>query len=344
LVGPERVIPISQLASQQPSVAADLKGRAHRLTHRPSPTTVEYWLLTREPRRIPDEPKTREAIDLLRRGPMPLVTLLDRLGLIHPIQFGGPRLVREGVVGRSAVTPTDLLHVSGEFTAWDVDAATVATTFMAQLRGTTPDELIAEVKRQIAERIVAEIVAHVSGQAVERAPSHVAARSLGTWLFEESLHRRNPYLESTIHLDLPLVGIGAPAGIFLPPVADLLGIELVLPPHYEVANAVGAVAGNLVVEKEAWIYPQMRGMHIRGYFARLSDGRRRYSTVEAAIQGAREDLTQCAEAEIRQAGAVDPVLDFERVADGAESYRVRVRAVGNPALDREPSPPSAPAD
>jgi N-methylhydantoinase A/oxoprolinase/acetone carboxylase beta subunit len=343
LVGPERVIPISQLARQHPSVAADLKGMAHRLTHRPSPTSVEYWLLAREPRRVPDGAKAREALNLLRQGPMPLVTLLDRLGLIHPIQFGGPRLVREGVVERSAVTPTDLLHVSGEFTAWDADAAAVATAFMARLRGATPDELIGEVKRLIAERIVAEIVAHISGQAVERAPSHVSARNLGTWLFEESLHRRNPYIDSTIRLDIPLVGIGAPAGIFLPQVADLLGTELVLPPHYEVANAVGAVAGNLVVEKEAWIYPQEHGMHIRGYFARLSDGRRRYPTLDAAVEGARANLSQRVEAEIRHEGAVDPVVDFERVPDGAESYRVRVRAVGNPAMDRAHSSPKSPS-
>jgi hypothetical protein len=133
---------------------------------------------------------------------------------------------------------------------------------------------------------------------------------------------------------MPLVGIGAPAGIFLPPVADLLRTDLVLPPHYEVANAVGAVAANLVVEKEAWIYPQMRGMHVRGFFAQLADGRRRYATLEKALDAARADLAQRAESELRQAGAVDPVLDFECVPDGAESYRVRVRGMANPALDK----------
>jgi len=334
IVGPERVTPLCQLASREPSVAADLKGRARGLTHRPSPTSVEYWFLQREPRRAVEDPHAREALAILRQGPISLPSLLDRLGLIHPIQFGGPALVREGVIGRSAVTPTDLLHVSGEFTAWDTEAAQIATKFVSQLRGSTANELIQSVKTLIAERIVAEIVAQISGQEVDRAPSHVSARSLGTWLFEENLYDRNPYLKSSLRLAMPLVGIGAPAGIFLPPVADLLRTDLVLPPHYEVANAVGAVAANLVVEKEAWIYPQMRGMHVRGFFAQLADGRRRYATLEKALDAARADLAQRAESELRQAGAVDPVLDFERVPDGAESYRVRVRGMANPALDK----------
>jgi N-methylhydantoinase A/oxoprolinase/acetone carboxylase beta subunit len=334
IVGPERVTPLCQLASREPSVAADLKGRARGLTHRPSPTSVEYWFLQRDPRRAVEDPHARQALAILRQGPISLTSLLDRLGLIHPIQFGGPALVREGVIARSAVTPTDLLHVSGEFTAWDMEAAQIATKFVSQLRGCTANELIQSVKTLIAERIVAEIVAQISGQEVERAPSHVSARSLGTWLFEENLYDRNPYLKSTLRLAMPLVGIGAPAGIFLPPVADLLRTDLVLPPHYEVANAVGAVAANLVVEKEAWIYPQMRGMHVRGFFAQLADGRRRYATLEKALDAARADLAQRAESELRQAGAVDPVLDFECVPDGAESYRVRVRGMANPALDK----------
>jgi len=31
-------------------------------------------------------------------------------------------------------------------------------------------------------------------------------------------------------------------------------------------------------------------------------------------------------------GASDPHLEFERLADGAESYRIRASAVGNPRL------------
>jgi len=35
-------------------------------------------------------------------------------------------------------------------------------------------------------------------------------------------------------------------------------------------------------------------------------------------------------AEIGQAGVDEPAPDFERLPDGAESYRLRVRVVGDP--------------
>ncbi len=338
-IGPARVMPLAQLARQEPAVAADLKGRASSLTSRPSPDSVEYWYLQREPGRMITDGRAREAVALLTERPWALPALLERLGVIHPIQLGGKRLIREGVVGRAALTPTDLLHVTGEYAPWDVSAAEVGSHFIARLMGITFPELVERVRESMAERIVAEIVSHISGHKVERGPSQTGSRDLGMWLFEESLSPQNPYLSSPIRLELPIIGIGAPAGIFLPRVAELLRTDLVLPPHYEVANAVGAVAGGVVVTKEAWIFPQMRNMHVAGYYAQLGEGRRRYPTLQEAVEGAREEIGEKAVAEARKAGATDPVLEVEQLPDGAESYRLRVRAVGNPELGG--SPPSA---
>ena len=50
-----------------------------------------------------------------------------------------------------------------------------------------------------------------------------------------------------------LVGIGAPAGAYLPPVAAALHTQIYLPEHYEVANAVGTVVGNVVVQLEGQV-------------------------------------------------------------------------------------------
>lgn len=333
-VGPERVQPISQLAYQQPRVAADLKGRVGTWSSRPSPDAIEYWFLAREPAGVSSDGRAREALSLLGERPWSLPSLLERLGLIHPIQFGGGRLIKAGIIARAALTPTDLLHLTGEFDPWNVEAARIAADFVARLMRIDAGELTERVKQLMAERVVAEIVSHLSGHAVERSPSRLAARELGTWLFEESLYGRNPYLSNEIRLEVPLIGIGAPAGIFLPRVADMLDTELILPPHYEVANAVGAVAGGVVVTKEAWIFPQMRGMNVAGYYAQLGEGRQRFTTLSAALAATEQAIGEQAADEARAAGAVEPVLEFERLPDGAESYRLRVRAMGSPALQR----------
>jgi N-methylhydantoinase A/oxoprolinase/acetone carboxylase beta subunit len=45
---------------------------------------------------------------------------------------------------------------------------------------------------------------------------------------------------------LPLIGVGAPAAVYLPPVAARLGTDIVVPADAGVASAVGAVVGNVV--------------------------------------------------------------------------------------------------
>ena len=46
--------------------------------------------------------------------------------------------------------------------------------------------------------------------------------------------------------EYPVVAVGAPSSSYYPVVADMLGSELVLPEHGDVANAVGAVMGSVV--------------------------------------------------------------------------------------------------
>jgi hypothetical protein len=56
------------------------------------------------------------------------------------------------------------------------------------------------------------------------------------------------FLTSSFSTDLTLVGIGAPTHIFLPDIAGILKTRCVIPQNAEVANAVGAITGNVMAE------------------------------------------------------------------------------------------------
>ena len=60
----------------------------------------------------------------------------------------------------------------------------------------------------------------------------------------------------SLKLNKPLIGVGAPVGVYLPPVAKKLHTELVIPLHTEVGNAVGAITGSVVESVEALIRPK----------------------------------------------------------------------------------------
>lgn len=333
-VGPSRVVPISYLAHSDERVADDLFKFKYRSHQRTSPEQIEYWFLQREPRKYIANDRARQVVGMLRESPMALPDVLERVGLFHPLQFGGQTLIREEVIGRSALTPTDLLHLNGKFTLWDSEAAEICAHYICDLKGWGVKELIERVMRSITEQIILEVVTYLTGHSLQRMQPYVSYDNLGAWFFEESLYESHPYLGSKISLKIPIIGIGAPAKIFLPPVADQLHTELIVPQHYEVANAVGAVAGIVKVSKEAWIFPQLRGLNVVGYYAKAGGERRRFPNMEQAITYARDTIQRLVLSEAKSSGTVDPIVEFEELADGVDSYRLRATAIGNPNLGR----------
>jgi N-methylhydantoinase A/oxoprolinase/acetone carboxylase beta subunit len=332
LVGPNRVVPLSYLAHTHPEIRNEIIHVENRIQKRFTAELIEYWFLQREPERLIHNSRARQVVDMLSDRPRPLTEILERLEIYHPIQFGGSGLIREEIIGRAALTPTDLLHVSGEFSPWDREVAIKAANLIASLRQWSIDQLIDEMKKYIAEKIAAEVVTFISGQSLERRPQYAPVRELGEWLFEENLYDKNPYLGSQIFLKIPIVGIGAPANIFLPRVAEILHCDLILPENYQIANAIGTVAGNIIIDQEAWIIPQMKDLYPVGYVVQLSSERKTFSKIKEAIQYGKERISELALSQAIAAGAADPSVEIEQIYSGAESYRFRATASGNPSL------------
>ncbi len=330
-IGPARVTPLSYLADTNPYVAEKVRNLLRGGGKR-SPDQIEFWYLQRAPNHTVNNDRARKVLAMLEKHPMALPDILEQMELFHPLQFGGQSLIKEEIIGRAALTPTDLLHVSGQFAPWNRQAAETAATLFARLKGLSVDELIDNVMTSMAERIAAEVISFVSGQTLERVPDYVHPDDLGLWLFEESLYKQHPYLGATIAMKIPIIGIGAPAEIFLPPVAEILNTELIIPPHFQVANAVGAVAGSVMTYEEAWVFPQTRGKHVVGYYVQSSGERARFSKMDQALAFAKETTQEKALAQAQTAGAVDAHIELEQIADGANSFRIRTKAIGNPEL------------
>ena len=92
------------------------------------------------------------------------------------------------------------------------------------------------------------------------APDAERDDGIGPWFFYNSLYHDHPHLNTEFHLRQPIIGIGAPAGLFLKPVADALHTDLILPQYHQVANAVGAIAGTVMVTEEILVYPMLNNV------------------------------------------------------------------------------------
>lgn len=308
-IGPERLIPLSYLCSLYPEVKQDLAAWIRSRRQVRYAEELEYWLLRRKPRRSPGNERIERILSLLESGPKRLSWLKGQAGALAPVVVR--ELVNEEIIERAGLTPTDLLHVTGEYTPWDVEISGTITQAAAQALHEPAEAFIRRVKQMMTRKIVAEIVQFLSQQTLSEETGSLNDHRLDHFLFGESLDRKQPYLGCRIFLKVPLVGIGAPARAFLPPVAAALGTEILLPDHYEVANAVGTVVGNILVRQNAEVFPKVEGMVIRGYYMRVPDGQQCFAHYGEALAYARQALTSRVMAEAKAAGAGEVSVECE---------------------------------
>ncbi|PKP67289.1 MAG: hypothetical protein CVT83_08665, partial [Alphaproteobacteria bacterium HGW-Alphaproteobacteria-5] len=89
-----------------------------------------------------------------------------------------------------------------------------------------------------------------------------------------------------------------------PAAAAALGCGCVTPPHMEVANAVGAIAGVVAVTEEVTI----RRMTDGTYVAYTSEGRGEFGDIESATDSTRQRARELAADKARERGAAHTEL------------------------------------
>jgi len=333
-IGPERVVPLAYLAHAHKNVRDRLKALAKRGWPAPYPRELEYWFLQRDvPDINPFTSRERQVIEILKSGPKPATEVLKTLGLLDPSQIDLSNLWREEITGKSGFTPTDILHVEGKHTPWDSEASQAALSVFSHYLNWETDKFIRVFWDNVAEKITKAVLHFLTEKEIpaKNEPNH----ALANWFLENTLLPGHGELETQIKLKIPLIGIGAPAKVILDRTARVFNTELVLPAHYQVANAAGAVAGSVMVTEEILIYPQLSAgnVDVIGYYLQARNGREEIEELEDALKKANQIAGENALSAALRSGADNPQVVTEVIQDGMDSYRVVARAVGKPRLE-----------
>ncbi len=340
-LGPERVVPLAHLAADHPNVKRRLQALSRRAWSEASPEWLEYWFLLREPEdeRLLESAQARKLMTFLSSGPKPLPEIIHHLAVLHVAQIGVGELWRQEVIAKAGLTPTDLLHVEGRYTPQDVEAAELALQVFSQYQFSEPDEVREKVWRRAVEMILRAAVTFLSKQTLmSDAEARREHDNIGHWFFLNSIYNTHPHLETLFRLREPIVGIGAPASFFLEKVAEVLHAELILPQHHEVANALGAVAGSVMVVEEVLVYPKLdgSGLEVLGYYVQTSEERRDFDeeALDQCLAYARDLARERALGAAIRSGADNPEVVVKMETEGLDTYRIRAKAMGNPRLTR----------
>jgi N-methylhydantoinase A/oxoprolinase/acetone carboxylase beta subunit len=175
-----------------------------------------------------------------------------------------------------------------------------------------------------------EVIAYLGRQNKKNElPEHVD-ESWGRWLVSEAFAGSDPYLQVHIASRRPIIGIGAPAEIFIKRIAALLHTSFILPDYAPVANAVGAVAGSVIVEKEAIVYARENSEACE-YVVQIDGENTDFAEDEDALDYAEQAVTKLSREAAVAAGAINPQVMVTKTTDG-HLQRIVSRGIGNPQL------------
>ena len=339
-VGPRRVVPLSLLAIQYPAILDVLQGQLKHSVGRNAEDMDTGRFALRE--QLPGTEQSsitstqQEIWELLNDGPVSISQLLGVTKYRPTYRRYLHELIERGLIVVSAFTPTDAVHVLGEYQCGSVEAAKLGAELWARRLGISRRELCEQVVRQVIVQAGRAVI--TSALAEEGDLTLRSQDSVGHLLIDRALDTNNGGVFSVaLTMRRSLIGIGAPVTTYLPPVAEQLHTHLYIPEHAEVANAIGAAAGGIVQTVRILTRPLDGG---NAYRVHLPFGVRDFQQLANAVAYARDAARRLARTRAHQAGANLVQVHIEqhdRTAQvGSEHLyietEVTATAVGRPRL------------
>ena len=172
------------------------------------------------------------------------------------------RLAARGLLRVSAFTPTDASHVLGAQTTHDPGVAHAAAEVWSR-RCDHRGKAIVDTPKEFAEAVVARLVRQSAEKllATAFASDGLSETAATSEVVTTALDGKPRTSKLVVGLGVPLVGLGAPAATYYPAIGELLGTEVQIPEHADVANAIGAAVGKVRLRRRVTVSSPRRGLY-----------------------------------------------------------------------------------
>ncbi|TAA57056.1 hydantoinase/oxoprolinase N-terminal domain-containing protein [Shinella sp. JR1-6] len=312
-LGPRRFMPLSLASALHPDAIVPVLERQMRAPHA-GRHDGRFAVRTGVPERLASglQPQEQALYEKIGMVPLPLEGLLATM--LQKVTLD--RLVARGLVHICGITPSDAMHVLGGQGQWDATAARLGLEIAARTRdgsgrpiADSPEALarvlVDRLTRQSADVILSACLADDGAGAID--PVH-------SLTIDRALHRVPGIVRFRVALDRPLVGLGASAPVYYPAIADMLGAESAIPADAGVANAVGAVVGQVRTMVTVFVTMPEEGIFIVGGTGESA----RFIDESEAFALAKERAMTAALTAARINGADEPAVTFTEEIDAPE--------------------------
>ncbi|WP_442579692.1 hydantoinase/oxoprolinase N-terminal domain-containing protein [Mesorhizobium sp. ASY16-5R] len=259
LLGPRRLVPLA-LAGQAHGEA--VTKHLERQLRAPNPGRMDgrFAMRTGVPERLAAGLTTPEQklYDAIGMAPLPLDQLLSSTAQMATLN----RLVSRGLVHVCGFTPSDAAHTLGRQANWDAVSARLGAELFARRRDGR-GQPIAETPEALSERVLAAVTRLSAEVILETAFAEDGldgAATVAHALVQRAVDGRDGIARFSVALDRPVIGLGASAPLHYADLPGLVGNRCIVPEDTDVANALGAVVGQVRVSAEALVSQPKEGL------------------------------------------------------------------------------------
>ncbi len=331
---PRRVKPMCAAASDWPEILPELE-RIVNKKHCNTFPLHEFFYLAQDPEDLSlFNEEERKLIEYVRSGPKSMESL--DTACIDIYALNTERLESEGIIMRCGLTPTDFMHIKGDFLRYDTRASVLAARFMLLNMGKEDTEenvrkLADEAYELVQFRMYQDII-DLSLQQMYPLEFKDGPGSQMSLIISEAWKNRNAasagILGEKFFSGYTLIGIGAPTHLFLPEAAKALGADYLLAENAEVANAIGALYARVGSTARVNI-TERYSPEVGGFFYIVHDPEGSYRIEEKgeALRRARKAAEKAAEKEARARGATGHIVTDSHIEQMDTFDKWGVRAV-----------------
>ena len=257
-VGPRRVVPLVVTAQSQGDYLLSQLRRQLNAETLPQQWSSVFLSLTAKAAQGSSDRGERRLMELIGDRIVAADTVVEgsRDGLAVR------RLAARGLLRVSAFTPTDASHMLGTQATHDPAVAHAAAEVWSR-RCDHEGRAIVEESGEFAEAVVQRLVRQSAEKLLAMAftSDGLSEAAATSEVVAAALDGKSRTSRLAAGLGVRLVGLGAPAATYYPAVGELLGTEVEIPDHADVANAIGAAVGKVRLCRRVTVSSPRRGVY-----------------------------------------------------------------------------------
>ena len=301
-----RVIPLCVLAKEFPAIKDNLL-KLKRFDRHNGIYLHEFLVLIKYPEETSEYTKDElELCNRLKKGPL---ILSDAAEIVSDYRYSSKtgKLEKEGVIIRAGLTPTDIMHICEDFTEFDKEASLIVCSFISKNINMSLEKLCSEIYDLVTKKLYKNLIRIlIQNEYHDHDAKKLIDQIQGLFDFTYS-HESSGLLDTHFFTKAKLISIGAPTHIFLKSVADLLQTEIIVPEYAAVANAIGAIVGNVVSTENAEIKPIYKENSITRYNVITHEINHSFDKYEEALEFAKTESRKAAKHQALKQGAKEPL-------------------------------------